>query len=279
MTNITNKLLITAWNAAVEAAAAIMQVYKGNYQIDYKNDHSPVTVADKLADEIIQHHLRTTGIPVISEESAMLPYDQRKDMNKLWIVDPLDGTKEFIRHSTDFTVNIGLIKNNTPILGVVIAPALQIGYWSTSEAGAFKTTSINTFSFIDNLIKQGQPIQCAVSIHQPLRVTGTKSHMNRETELFFEKIKQLYPDTEFISVGSSLKFCKVAEGEADLYVRLSPINEWDTAAGDAMVRNAGGYCLYIENNQNLTYNKSHLLQEHFIACSKASHSILDALFK
>ncbi|MCX7744433.1 MAG: 3'(2'),5'-bisphosphate nucleotidase CysQ [Flavobacteriales bacterium] len=279
MTNKINKLLITAWNAAVDAASAIMQVYKGNYQIDYKKDHSPVTIADKQADTIIQHYLNTTGISVISEESAMIPYEHRKDLNELWIVDPLDGTKEFIRHSTDFTVNIGLIKNNTPVLGVIIAPALNIGYWGTPLTGTFKTTNINSVSFVEDLIRHSYPIQCAVSLSNSLRITGTKSHMNRETELFFEKVKQLYPNSHIISVGSSLKFCKVAEGEADIYVRLSPINEWDTAAGDAIVRNAGGLCLSLNNNQNLTYNKPHLLQENFIACSKASISIIDTLLK
>lgn len=278
MTNLTNKLLITAWNAAVEAAAAIMQVYKGNYQIDYKNDHSPVTVADKLADDIIQHHLRTTGIPVISEESAMLPYEQRKNMDELWIVDPLDGTKEFIRHSTDFTVNIGLIKNNTPILGVVIAPALHIGYWSTSEAGAFKTKTLQKVVNYNELTNQSLPIKCAKFNKQKLRITGTKSHKNEATENFYKKISAIYPNVEIVSVGSSLKFCMVASGHADLYIRYSSIYEWDTAAGDAILRAAGGTSLALPEKNLLTYNKSFLIQPHFIAISNEAKGLLPKLF-
>lgn len=278
MTNHPNKLLITAWNAAVEAAAAIMQVYKGNYHIDYKNDHSPVTVADKLADEIIQHHLHTTGIPVISEESALLPYEQRKDMDELWIVDPLDGTKEFIRHSTDFTVNIGLIKNNTPILGVIIAPALNIGYWGAQNVGAFKTISIQKILNWNELVDKSSSIQCAKFNEEKLRITGTKSHLNKATEEFYKKINQLYSNVEIVSVGSSLKFCMVASGHADLYIRFSSIFEWDTAAGDAIVKAAGGISLTIPDKTTLSYNKSVLIQPNFFVISNDAINILSKLF-
>lgn len=265
MISLREKYLITAWNAAVEAAAAIMQVYKGSFQVDYKHDHSPVTVADKQADEIILRYLHTTGIPVISEESTMIPFEQRIKMDEIWLVDPLDGTKEFIRHSTDFTVNIALIKNSTPILGVIIAPALNLGYWATEEVGAFKTSVIRSCSFAENLISQSQPIRCSSSISEPLRVTGTKSNMNRETELFFEKIKISYPDARFLSAGSSLKFCKVAEGDADLYIRYSNIYEWDTAAGDAIVRNAGGSTLELHNWKPMLYNQQTFMVNYFIS--------------
>ncbi len=273
----TNKLLITAWNAAVEAAKAIMQVYKGNYQIDYKNDHSPVTVADKLSDEIIQHHLRSTEIPVISEESAMLPYEQRKEKNELWIVDPLDGTKEFIRHSTDFTVNIGLIINNTPILGVIIAPALNIGYWGGVKNSAYKTSVIEKVCNFDELIQSGSSIQCSKFNENKLRITGTKSHLNKATEDFYKKINELYPFVEIVSVGSSLKFCMVAEGQADLYVRFSSIYEWDTAAGDAIVRAAGGNTLSMHEKKSLTYNKPNLLNPYFISYSLHVQNILNEM--
>lgn len=278
MTNLTNKLLITAWNAAIEAAAAIMQVYKGNYQIDYKNDHSPVTVADKLADEIIQHYLRTTGIPIISEESAMIPYEKRIELNELWIVDPLDGTKEFIRHSTDFTVNIALIKKNTPILGVIIAPALNIGYWSTPETGAFKTTTLQKFVDFNELINRSLPIKCSKLNKQKIRITGTKSHINEATENFYKKINALYPNVEIVSVGSSLKFCMVALGQADLYIRFSSIYEWDTAAGDAILRAAGGKVISMLDKLTLSYNKTKLVQPHFFAISNNAYDILSQLF-
>jgi len=277
--SLTEKYLITAWNAAVEAAAAIIKVYKGSYQVNYKHDDSPVTVADKQADEIILRHLQTTGIPIISEESAMVPFEQRKNMDELWIVDPLDGTKEFIRHSTDFTVNIAWVKNSSPILGVIIAPALKLGYWATEEVGAFKTTEIRSCSFAENLISQSQPIRCSSSISEPLRITGTKSHMNRETELFFEKIKISFPDARFISVGSSLKFCKVAEGKADLYVRLSSINEWDTAAGDAILRCAGGKTLDLQNWIPLSYNKPSMLTPPFVSLHPNKTLLVKKLFE
>jgi 3'(2'), 5'-bisphosphate nucleotidase len=273
------KYLITAWNAGIEAASAIMKVYKKLYEIEYKQDDSPVTIADKQADEIILRHLRTTGIPVITEESAHIPFEQRKLMNELWIVDPLDGTKEFIRHSTDFTVNIAWIKNGNPILGVIIAPALNLGYWGTEEAGAFKTLDIRSYSFAKNLINQSKPIRCSPGISEPLRITGTKSHMNHETELFYEKIKTKHPNARIISVGSSLKFCKVAEGKADLYVRLSSINEWDTAAGDAILRCAGGKTLDLQNWIPLSYNKPSMLTPPFVSLHPNKTLFVKKLFE
>ncbi len=279
MIKVTEKYLITAWNAAIEAANAIMKVYKLHYDINYKDDHSPVTIADKQADKIILQHLYATGIPVISEESAMIAFEQRKHMDELWIVDPLDGTKEFIRHSTDFTVNIAWIKKGIPKLGVIIAPALHLGYWATEEVGAFKTSEIRSCSFVENLINQSYPIQCSSNISSPLRITATKSHMNRETELFFEKIKNSCPDVQFISVGSSLKFCQVAEGEADLYVRLSPINEWDTAAGDAILRCAGGITLNLQNWNPLTYNKPTMHNPPFLSVHPDKTSYIKKLFE
>lgn len=253
-----------AWNAAIEAAYSIMQVYNGSYQIEYKNDETPVTIADKQADKNIRKILQKTGIPIISEESETISYHLRKNWDVLWMVDPLDGTKEFIKNSTDFTVNIALIEHHIPILGVIIAPALNIGYWATKEFGAYKTSIMQRVDSIENLINHCQPI-CLSKMSEVLRIIGTKSHMNRETEIIYKKIKTHYSKTEFISVGSSLKFCKVAEGEADLYIRYSNIYEWDTAAGDAIVRYAGGSTLDMKNWKPILYNQQTLMVNHFIS--------------
>lgn len=265
MITATKKHLVIAWNAAIEATSIIMQVYRGNYQIAYKNDQSPVTIADKLADKSIRKLLQTTDIPIISEESETVSYHQRKNWDILWMVDPLDGTKEFIKNSTNFTVNIALIEHKIPTLGIIIAPALNIGYWASKELGAFKTSIMQSVDSIDNLINHSQPIRCSNKMSEVLRIIGTKSHMNRKTEDFYKRIKTYYSQTEFISVGSSLKFCKIAEGEADLYIRYSNIYEWDTAAGDAIVRNAGGSTLELNDWKPILYNQQSLMVNYFVS--------------
>jgi 3'(2'), 5'-bisphosphate nucleotidase len=199
---------------AKEAGDAIMQVYKQDFEVEYKQDNSPLTLADKNANDIIEDGLNQLSVnfPILSEEGDDIPYEDRKHWEYFWLVDPLDGTKEFVKKNGEFTVNIALIHKDTPVLGVVYAPALDMCYWAKKGKGAFKDG-------------QKLPIK---TVHQrnTYKIVASRSHMSDETQAFIDAI-DTQKEKELISIGSSLKICLVAEGEADIYPRLGPTMEWD----------------------------------------------------
>lgn len=238
---------------AQKAGDAIMEIYVKDFDIEYKEDKSPLTEADKKANEIIVDGLNALKIifPILSEEGRDIPFDERKDWEYFWMVDPLDGTKEFIKKNNDFTVNIALIYQNTPILGVVYAPALNEMYWAKQGAGAFKNHVRLPFSVNDTPEKI-------------LTVVASKSHLSKETEMFIEALKGTTKQLTFVSKGSSLKLCMIADGSADIYPRLAPTMEWDTAAADAIVREAGKTTYEYPQNTLLVYNKENLLNPWFV---------------
>lgn len=211
------------------AALAIMEIYLNkSYHVTKKLDHSPVTEADIAAHHILEKGLKAikSGIPVLSEEGESVPYEERKHWPLFWLVDPLDGTREFIKGSEDFTINIALIEHHQPVLGVVVAPALEHYYWGSREG-----------SFFQEGEKQAIPIQVR-DLSFPIKVAVSRSHSHDD-----EKWKTLishFKDVEFIYRGSALKICLVARGEVDLYPRLGPTGEWDTAAGQCILEAAGG---------------------------------------
>jgi 3'(2'), 5'-bisphosphate nucleotidase len=236
--------------AALEAGAAVMQVYDTvDVIVEHKADRSPLTQADKAAHDIIKKELDVTGIPILSEEGKAIPYDERKHWETFWLVDPLDGTKEFISRSKEFTVNIALIRNGKPVTGVVYAPALDVLYWNDLEGHAWKQKKGSPEERI-----QTQPsgnIQCIVA---------SKLHLNEPTRAFLNK----YPKAQIRNIGSSLKFMLVAEGSADCYPRLAPTMEWDTAAAQAIVEAAGGRVINHDSLVPLSYNKENLLNPWFV---------------
>jgi len=243
-------LLTIAKEAALEAGDAIMQVYESaNFSIEYKADQSPLTIADTSAHEIIKKKLLGTGIPILSEEGKFIPFPERQHWDHFWMVDPLDGTKEFIKHNKDFTVNIALVKNGKPALGIVYAPALDLTYWSDLEGRAWKQEN-NDAAIQIHTVKHEQ-VQCIVA---------SKSHLTKETEEYINK----FPGAELKTIGSSLKFMLVAEGRADCYPRFGPTMEWDTAAAQAVVQAAGGKVTHYKNHEPLYYNKEDLLNPWFI---------------
>jgi 3'(2'), 5'-bisphosphate nucleotidase len=238
---------------AQKAGDAIMEIYVKDFDIEYKEDTSPLTEADKKANEIIVDGLNALNIifPILSEEGRDIPFDERKDWEYFWMVDPLDGTKEFIKKNNEFTVNIALIYQNTPILGVVYAPALNEMYWAKQGSGAFKNN-------------ERLPLVVNDTPEKILTVVASKSHLSEETEMFIEALKATTENLVFVSKGSSLKLCMVAEGSADIYPRLAPTMEWDTAAADAIVREAGK-TTYKHNDYTLiVYNKENLLNPWFV---------------
>lgn len=265
--------LICAIEAAVAAGDKIVAIYhdpKADFEIEMKADHSPLTVADKTAHREIAGRLEKTGYPVLSEEGRTIPYEERKSWEVLWIVDPLDGTKEFIRRNGEFTVNIALVAGGIPVIGVIYVPEKRRLYFGSKEGGAFVRESVPAV-FPENLSgwTAGAIRLPYQQIGRPYQVVASRSHSNPETLSFIEGLKKFHPDLEIVSVGSSLKICLVAEGTADVYPRFGPTMEWDTAAGHAIAR-AAGADVYEAGSEGkiLRYNKENLLNPGFIVTRK-----------
>ena len=246
---------------AKKAGDAIMDIYQKDFEVEFKADQSPLTEADTAAHKIIEQGLKELDqknnrlIPLMSEEGKNIPYQNRKDWDYFWMVDPVDGTKEFIKKNGEFTVNIALINQGMPVLGVVYAPALGQMYWAKQGEGAFKDG-------------QALPLKRAEQ-RDSYKVVASRSHLSDETKQFIDEIKT-EKVKELVSIGSSLKLCLVAEGEADIYPRLGPTMEWDTAAAHAVVLCAGmKVCEFNkgEISKPLVYNKQNLLNPFFIVSS------------
>ena len=234
---------------AVEAGASIMEIYNKDFEVEYKDDKSPLTQADLKSNEIICSSLEKLypNIPIMSEENKQTDFDERKNREYYWCIDPIDGTKEFIKKNGEFTVNIALVYKNTPVLGVVYAPAIDTMYSSKKDEGAFKNEERLPISRDDNKYV----------------IVASKSHMSKETQDYVDSI-ETPKEKELISMGSSLKLCLVAEGKADCYPRIAPTMEWDTAAADAIVREAGKMTYNFETKEPMIYNKEDLLNPNFL---------------
>ncbi len=264
-----NMLHIT--NAAFEAGQKILEVYDTDFLVETKEDASPLTLADRKSHETIVEHLsnRYPMIPILSEEGQHLPYEERKEWDLLWIVDPLDGTKEFVKRNGEFTVNIALVQNGKPVLGVIYVPVKDEMYFS-NELGAFKVSKYRTFA----LKSQQELVELAVKLTvghpEKYTIVASRSHMSPETEQFVANMKKEHGEVEIISAGSSLKLCLVAEGKADVYPRFAPTMEWDTAAGQAIVEAAGGQVVNPDTNKPLVYNKEDLRNSWFSCQARSS---------
>lgn len=244
-------LLQDVIHAAEGAGAAALAFYKSeDLSVTRKADASPLTLADLASHQYITAALeKISSFPILSEESESVPYEQRRHWGAYWLIDPLDGTKEFIKQNGEFTVNIALIERGTPVLGVVYAPALGETYAAARGLGARKSTGSGW-----------HPIRCAAYRKDKLRIVASRSHGNEKVERFLERIPA---EQELLSCGSSLKLCMVADGRADLYPRLGPTMEWDTAAAHAVVLEAGGMVSDLEGRA-VIYNKENLLNPEFI---------------
>ncbi len=238
-----------------EAGEAILKIYESTIDVDYKEDKSPLTDADRASNQVIVDGLKKyyPEVPIISEEIKNDQYETRKDWDWCFIVDPLDGTKEFIKRNGEFTTNIALIHKGVPVAGVVHVPVTNEYYFNNiGEAAKYQKDGGETKT---------------LSIQQPgetVVIMGSRSHMNDDTMAFVEEQKKNYKEVEFISAGSSLKLVKVASGEAHMYPRFAPTMEWDTAAGQAVVEAAGGKVYRHPEMTPLRYNKENLLNPHFL---------------
>ncbi len=256
---------------ALEAGRKIIEIYNRDFSVALKSDQSPLTEADLAAHHIIVDRLSSVypEIPILSEESAkQVNYEVRKMWDCYWLVDPLDGTREFINRNGQFTVNIAYMDKRCPIAGVVYAPATKQMFWGSATGGAFKAGQ-NSESIP---LTRGQ-----LPFTGRLRVVGSNSHLSQETRDYLDVLRTRYDKLEFVAMGSSLKICLVADGRADLYPRLGPTMEWDTAAAHAVLNAAGGNLYGYETRKQLQYNKENLLNGWFIAAANSSESLPEAL--
>lgn len=259
------KLLQTIIIAALEAGKEILTFYNSNFEVEFKRDNSPLTSADKASHKVIERYLQQTNIPILSEEGKSIPYNERKNWHKLWIVDPLDGTKEFINKNGEFTVNIALVENQIPTMGVIYLPVKKTLYFGSKATKSFMQTHVEfDDDFQLNLNSEHLKQIPLPKSNRKYCAVGSRSHMNEQTQNYFTKLEQQNGDIEVISKGSSLKFCMVAEGVADIYPRFGPTMEWDTAAGQAIVLYAGGKVTLTDETTPLIYNKENLLNPEFI---------------
>ena len=268
-----DKLILTTILAAKRAGEAILEVYDSDFAVEQKDDKSPLTLADKRSHEIIENVLEQTvtannsTVPILSEEGKEIPYDERIKWEYFWLVDPLDGTKEFVKRNGEFTVNIALIHKHKPVLGIIYIPVKDVFYFAAINFGAYKLENSGILTenlSIEELIDKSQKLPLNSNDKTTLTVIGSRSHTSEEFTEFVKQLNQKHENVEFISSGSSLKLCLVAEGKADVYPRFGPTMEWDTAAGQAIVEQAKGTVMEAETNEPLNYNKSNLLNPFFI---------------
>lgn len=280
--------LMPALLAAKEAGKAILEVYDGEIDVTYKEDDTPLTLADERAHNAILNSLSSDSgrnIPILSEEGKQTLYQERRHWEYFWLVDPLDGTKEFVKRSDEFSVNIALIHRSRPVVGVVSLPAVDRIYFSAEGLGSYKLEKAATAEQF--LLGNGEPVQemahlqgliaaaTRLPIQQPAKrstgrvnLVGSRAHGTEALREFIERMKQRYNKVEFVPAGSALKLCLVAEGKADLYPRFGPTMEWDTAAGHCVVEQSGGTVVSMEGKIPLAYNKRDLHNPYFVCIGK-----------
>jgi 3'(2'), 5'-bisphosphate nucleotidase len=266
-------LVPKAYNAALRAGAAILEVYnrKRGYGVDLKRDRTPITEADRAAHKIIKDYLGATHIPLLSEEGREMRFDERRHWDMFWLVDPLDGTKEFIKGNNEFTVNIALILNNRPVVGVIYVPYFNKIYFCEKGHGSFMKTDVAPSAEAE--FTYGEIFSGALELprrkerNDPLRIAVSRSHKTDETMRHVEEMRRRYPDAVVVEQGSSYKFCLLAEGEVDYYVRTSNTYEWDTAAGEIILSDTGGTTSSLPELGKFAYNKESLLNPWFVCRS------------
>lgn len=252
-------LLETALIGAVEASKAIMQIYAEDFSPSMKADGSPVTAADLASNDILHKHLDRTGIPLITEETLHAPFEERQHWEYVWSVDPLDGTKEFVKRNDEFAVCIALIHNQEPILGVIASPVEQ----TILIGGKQVPAAILSFDTIHNVDKW-EFLEKKIAVNSPIVIAGSRSHHSGSELKFNHQIKEVFGEISYFRKGSALKFFDLALGKADVYARFAPTMEWDIAAGQAIIESLGGSVVHAESGQRLYYNKANLFNPYFV---------------
>lgn len=268
------ELLELALRSALHAGEEILRVYNTNFEVIFKEDESPVTQADKLASESIIRHLSPSQINVLSEEGIQYSYSTRKNWKQIWIVDPLDGTKEFVKRNGEFTVNIALVEEKRPVIGVIYSPVSRLLYFGSKEGGSFKVSGHDVLAElnrpplnVERIFKAAKklPLQ---SHPKNYTVLASRSHLSREVNERINRAKQEHNQVDIINTGSSIKFCWIAEGIAHEYPRYGVTMEWDTAAGQCIIEQTGGKVIDQVTQESLIYNREDLRNNSFIAYCK-----------
>ncbi|MGD1846303.1 MAG: 3'(2'),5'-bisphosphate nucleotidase CysQ [Salibacteraceae bacterium] len=263
-------LLWPALKVSLEAGAAIMEVFRSDFEVEHKADSSPVTIADRRAHDLISAALVPLNFPVLSEEGIDIPYEERKGWDYYWLVDPLDGTKEFVRGLENFTVNIALMHREAPLMGIIYVPAKHDLYYNIPGKGAYKVSDIQHGAAVPQTFAelQQRAKRLPLSVEKEHYVVATsQSHRSGDADRFLAQVREHYPEAEIWYLGSAVKLCLVAEGSADIFPRLGPTMEWDTAAGQALLEAVGKPLVHFETREALTYNKPNLGNPWFIAGS------------
>ncbi len=277
--NAVASVLIQIARAALAAGRAIVEIYDTDFHVEEKADGSPLTQADRTAHRIIKSSLAATGLPLLSEEGRGIAYGERKNWRSFWLVDPLDGTKEFVHRRGEFTVNIARIEDGRPVAGVVYLPVVETLYLGAAEAGAWRLEKEHFPALMQAasdpadrtwpaLMETALPLPLSREADRPYTIIGSRSHGTEAVEAFVAESRQKHGRVAFISAGSSLKFCRVAEGAADVYPRFGPTMEWDTAAGQAVAEAAGAEVVEADSGRPLVYNKPDLTNPWFLVRRK-----------
>ncbi|GAA0871241.1 3'(2'),5'-bisphosphate nucleotidase CysQ [Gangjinia marincola] len=261
-----NNNIKIAIQASLKAGEIIMNIYERDFEVETKKDNSPLTEADQKANAAIMSFLEKTDYPIISEENKQIDYATRKQWDTCWIVDPLDGTKEFIKRNGEFTVNIALVKDGLPKLGVIYVPATkELYYADVDQEEAYRVKLLKHSTSLKDINEYRRSIRPErIEDVTSVKVVGSRSHMSQATLDYMEKLKERGKEVEVVSKGSSLKFCLVAQGDANIYPRFAPTMEWDTAAGQAICNALGIDVISQETQQPMLYNKENLLNPWFI---------------
>ena len=269
--NIREYLLTKQFNAAVRAGAAIMKIYKSStdYDVQLKSDNTPITIADRMAHDTIKHALGETRIPILSEEGRQMLYDERRNWELFWLVDPLDGTMEFIKGNNEFTVNIALMQNNICISAVIYVPYHNKMYIAERGHGAWvmkgvEPSDLAQYSYQD-IHAEIERLPLSINQHANYRVAVSRSHQTAETHQHIEQLRISHTNIEVVEQGSSYKFCLLADGSVDYYIRTTATSEWDTAAGELILSEAGGTTYSYPAGEPLHYNKESLDNPWFVA--------------
>ena len=259
--------LLEIVNISVDAGEVILNYYNENVDVIYKDDESPLTKADLASHKIITDSIKkiTPDIPILSEEE-FIDWKIRKKWKKYWLIDPLDGTKEFIKKNDEFTVNIALIENNRPILGVIYTPALNELFYSIKNFGSYKILTKKKL----NTLKEAKRISINKKKSNKIKIVGSRSHSN---PILDKWVNKNFNEFDILQKGSSLKFCLIAEGSADIYPRFGPTSEWDIAAGHIILEEAGGKLKSIDNKEILYNEKENILNPDFFAYSNVDFVI------
>ena len=263
--NLNNpEVVLDILNIAIDAGKEILKIYKKNFNVDFKADNSPITEADINSNNLIKKRLIEIekNIPILTEES-LVNWKTRREWKKYWLIDPLDGTKEFVNRNGEFTVNISLIENNLPIFGVIYAPEKSLLYYGIKNNGSYKLITQDNI----NTLSEFKKININNNTTSNIKIIGSRSHSNKDFQIWVEKNFSQY---ELISIGSSLKLCFLAEGTADIYPRLGPTSEWDIAAGHIILEEAGGKLKSFDNTDILYNTKENIINPNFLAYGNVS---------